>query len=117
MRRAPLFACATIATAMLAISCSIIRAPSTTGAPTGTLQGVVTGPSGPVQNAEVDVTAADATQHGGLSNADGFYSIASIPAGPATYSVQAPGFAPYNGAVTINPDPNSNRQDVSLNPQ
>lgn len=117
MRCAAKLACISVVSAMLLADCSIIKAPSTPGTPTGTLQGVVTGPSGPVQNAEVDVTASDATQHGGLSNADGFYSITSIPAGPATYSVQAPGFAPYNGSLTINPDPSANRQDVSLNPQ
>jgi hypothetical protein len=98
-------------------ACSIIRAPATPGLPTGTLQGVVTGPSGPIANAEVSVTAADATQHTGVSNGNGFYSISSIPAGPATYTVQASGYAQVDGAVTIAADPNTNRQDVSLNPQ
>ena len=84
---------------------------------TGTLQGVVTGPSGPVANAGISVTASDATQHGGVSNADGYYSIVGIPAGPATFSVRASGFARVDGSIVIAADPGGNRQDVSLNPQ
>jgi hypothetical protein len=98
-------------------ACSIIRAPATPGVATGTLQGVVTGPSGPIANAEVSVTAADATQHTGVSNSNGYYSISAIPTGPATFSVSAAGYADVSGSVTIAADPNTNRQDVSLNPQ
>jgi len=97
--------------------CSIIRAQPQPTAQTGTLQGVITGPSGPVANAEVIVTAADATQHSAATNANGYYSIAGIPSGPATFSVQASGFAEYDGAIVIASDPTTNKQDISLNPQ
>lgn len=97
--------------------CSIIEAHPSPSAQTGTLQGVVTSPSGPVSNAQVLVTASDATQHVGVSNNDGFYSIASIPLGPASYSVRASGFSEVDGNLVIAPDPGGTRQDVSLNPQ
>ena len=103
--------------ATAAVGCSIIEAHTSPAAQTGTLQGVVTSPSGPVANAAVTVTASDATQHVGLSNSDGYYSIATIPLGPATYSVHASGFAEVDGNLTIMPDPGGTRQDVSLNPQ
>lgn len=97
--------------------CNIIEAHPSPSAQTGTLQGVVTSPSGPVSNAQVLVTASDATQHAGVTNNDGFYSIASLPLGPATYSVRASGFAEVDGDLVIAPDPGGTRQDVSLNPQ
>ena len=110
-------ACALIICAILAAAgCSIIKAQPTPKVSTGTLQGVVTGPSGPVANAAVTVTASDATQHGGLSDGAGYYSIAGIATGPATYSVRANGFAEVDGSITIAPDPTGTRQDVSLNP-
>src|SRR4029077_16175134 len=97
--------------------CNIIQAHPGPATQTGTLQGVVTSPSGPVANADVLVTASDATQHAGLSNGDGYYSIASIPLGPATYSVRATGFAEVDGNLVIAPDPGGTKQNVSLNPQ
>ena len=114
MRRLTLVALVALATACTA--CSIIQAHPVPTAQTGTLQGVVTSSGGPVSNATVTVTASDATQHVGVSNADGYYSIASIPAGPATFAVSASGFATSNGNIVINPDPTGARQDVSLNP-
>lgn len=97
--------------------CNILQAHPTPAAQTGTLQGIVTSPSGPVANAQVLVTASDATQHAGATNNDGYYSVASIPLGPATYSVRASGFAEVDGSLVIAPDPQGTRQDVSLNPQ
>ena len=109
---------AMIAACALAIGgCSIIRAQPSPTVATGTLQGVITGPSGPVANATVAITASDATQHVGQSDSGGYYSVASVPAGPATYSVRAPGYSEYDGSVVIAPDPGPNRQDISLNPQ
>jgi len=108
---------AIVVIALACAGCSIIKATPSPTTPTGTLQGVVTGPGGPVVNAEVLVTASDATQHTGATNHDGYYSIGSIPAGPASYSVQAAGFAQLNGSLVIMADPTGNRQDVSLNPQ
>lgn len=116
MRRLTLVAVATMTAAALA-GCGLLQAHPNTPAPTGTLQGVVTSPSGPVANAQILVTASDATQHAGLSNGDGYYSIASLPLGPATYSVRASGFAEVDGNLVIAPDPGGTRQDVSLNPQ
>jgi len=111
------FFAAMSAAALLLGGCNIIKAQPTPAAVTGTLTGVVTGPGGPIGNAEIIVTASDATQHSGLSNVDGYYSIASIPVGPATYDVRASGFANVNGSIVIAADPGPNRQDVSLNPQ
>lgn len=109
-------AAAAILTVALA-GCSIIKAQPSPTTKTGTLQGVVTGPAGPITGAAVTVTASDASQESGVSDSGGFYSIANVPAGPATYAVVAQGYAAYNGAVVINPDPQTNRQDISLNPQ
>jgi hypothetical protein len=106
-----------VITALSVSACSIIKAQPIPVTSTGTLQGVVTGPGGPVANAGVMVTASDATQHGGYSNADGYYSIAGIPAGPASFSVRASGYARVDGSIVIAADPGPNRQDVSLNPQ
>jgi hypothetical protein len=111
---------ALVAAAILSVAftgCSIIKAQPSPTTKTGTLQGVVTGPAGPVANAAVTVTASDASQESGVSDSGGFYSIANVPAGPATFAVVAQGYAVYTGAVVINPDPQTNRQDVSLNPQ
>jgi len=116
MRRMPLVAVAAMTAAALA-GCNILQAHPNTPALTGTLQGVVTSPSGPVANAQILVTASDATQHAGLSNGDGYYSIASLPLGPATYAVRASGFSEVDGNLVIAPDPGGTRQDVSLNPQ
>ena len=103
--------------AVLGAGCNIIKAAPTPTTPTGTLQGVVTAPGGPVANAQVAVTASDATQHTGASNADGFYRITAIPVGPATYAVRANGYAEVDGSIEIAPDPGGTHQDVSLNPQ
>lgn len=116
MRRLTLVAVATMTAAALA-GCNILEAHPNAPAPTGTLQGVVTSPSGPVANAQILVTASDATQHAGLSNGDGYYSIASLPLGPASYTVKASGFAEVDGNIVIAPDPGGTRQDISLNPQ
>jgi carboxypeptidase family protein len=103
--------------AVVFAGCSIIKSQPAPLTPTGTLQGVVTGPAGPVAHAAISITASDATQHGGVSNADGYYSISAIPAGPATFSVRANGFAEVDGSLVIAADPGGNRKDVSLNPQ
>lgn len=116
MRRLTRVAVVTMTAAALA-GCTLLQAHPNTPAPTGTLQGVVTSPSGPVANAQILVTASDATQHAGLSNGDGYYSIAALPLGPASYTVRASGFSEVDGNLVIAPDPGGTRQDVSLNPQ
>jgi hypothetical protein len=103
--------------AVLFGGCGLIKAQPSPQTVTGTLAGVITGPSGPIANAAVTISASDATQHAGMSNGDGYYSIAGIPVGPATYSVRASGFALVEGSMVIAADPGPNRQDVSLNPQ
>jgi carboxypeptidase family protein len=103
--------------ALLSCGCSIIKAQPSPTTLTGTMQGVVTGPSGPIASASVTVTASDATQHVGISDSGGFYSITAVPVGPATFAVRASGFSEYDGTIVINADPQTNRQDVSLNPQ
>jgi hypothetical protein len=102
---------------LILCGCSIIRAQQSPAATTGTLQGVITGPSGPVADATVAVTASDATQHVGQSDSGGFYSITTVPTGPATFAVRAAGFSEYDGSMVITADPDTNRQDISLNPQ
>lgn len=97
--------------------CSIIRSQPSPETKTGTLQGVVTGPNGPIANAAISVTTSDATQHGALSNADGYYTLSGLPAGPATIVVRAAGFTEYDGSVVIATDPVRTEQNVSLNPQ
>jgi hypothetical protein len=97
--------------------CSIIKAQPTQVAKTGTLVGVITGPGGPVANAAITVTAVDATQHVGVSNAAGYYAISGIPEGPATFSVRVGGYTQYDGSVVIASEPTRNEQNISLNPQ
>jgi hypothetical protein len=97
--------------------CSIIRAQPPPVTQTGTLQGIVTGPNGPIANAAVVLIASDATQHSALSDGAGYYTIASVPVGPASLSVRANGFTEYDATITIVSDPAANRQDVNLNPQ
>lgn len=97
--------------------CALIKAQPPEVAKTGTLVGVVTGPGGPVANAAVTVTAVDATQHVGVSNGAGYYSISGIPEGPATFSVRVGGFAQYDGSIVIASEPTRNEQNISLNPQ
>ena len=106
----------TIAALFATTGCSIIKAQPAPKLTTGTMSGVVTGPNGPVPDAAITVTASDATQHSGLSNTDGYYSITGIATGPATFSVRASGFAEVDGNITVVEDPAPTHQDVSLNP-
>ena len=97
----------------LSTGCSVIKASPTTTVKTGTLTGVVTGPTGPIGGATVSVTPADNSYHVGTSDAQGYYSIASIPAGPAALTVSASGFQTYTGSVVI-PENQTATQNVSL---
>jgi hypothetical protein len=87
--------------------------PPTTAAQTGTLQGVVTGPTGPVAGASVQVTPTDNSYHQALTDAQGFYQITGIPVGSVVLSVTAPGYRPYSGSATI-VESQSVTQNVSL---
>lgn len=98
---------------MLSTGCSVIKATPTTTVKTGTLTGVVTGPIGPVGGASVSVTPPDNSYHVAQTDAQGYYSIASIPAGPVVLMVSAPGYQTYNGSVVI-PENGTATQNVSL---
>lgn len=82
-------------------------------AQTGTLQGVVTGPTGPVAGASVQVTPTDNSYHQTVTDSQGFYQIADIPAGPVVITVSAPGYRSYSGSAMI-VDNQSVTQNVSL---
>jgi len=94
-------------------ACSIIRSTPTDTVKTGTLTGVVTGPSGPVSGASVSVTPPDNSYHVGQTDAQGYYSIASIPAGPVVVTVKAAGYQTYSGSAVI-PENGTATQNVSL---
>jgi hypothetical protein len=95
------------------MGCSVIRATPTTATPTGTLQGVVTGPSGPVAGASVQVTPTDNSYHQTLTDSQGFYQIPDIPAGPVVVTVSASGYRSYSGTATI-ADSQTATQNISL---
>ena len=62
--------------------------------PTGTLQGVLTDPSGArVPKATVSITGADGTASTAQSGADGRYGFSKVVPGTYTVGVSAPGFA------------------------
>jgi hypothetical protein len=93
--------------------CSVIRATPTTTAQTGTLQGVVTGPNGPVAGASVQVTPTDNSYHQAITDSQGFYQATNIPVGSVVITVSAPGYRTYSGSATI-VDSQSVVQNVSL---
>src|SRR5450755_4151352 len=73
--------------AIALIALAITLAGCTTGqnqpgaVPAGSLTGVVTGPSGPVGGASIEVTAGDGSQQSAASTADGYFEIDRVPAG------------------------------------
>ena len=93
--------------------CSVIKATPTQTVKTGTLTGVVTGPSGPVANALVKVTPADNSYHVSTTDSGGYYAIPDIPAGPVVVSVDASGYQTYTGSAVI-PENGTATQNVSL---
>ncbi|HME82631.1 MAG TPA: carboxypeptidase-like regulatory domain-containing protein [Candidatus Eremiobacteraceae bacterium] len=97
----------------LATGCNVIKATPTTTTKPGTLQGVVTGPSGPVAGAQISVTPTDNSYHTGGTDQTGFYQITGIPAGSIVYTVSAPGYQTVNGSAMIAPD-TTTIQNVSL---
>jgi hypothetical protein len=82
-------------------------------AQTGTLQGVVTGPTGPVAGASVQVTPTDNSYHQGVTDSQGFYQISDIPAGSVVLTVSATGYRSYSGSATVI-DSQTVVQNVSL---
>lgn len=98
---------------VLATGCNVIKANNPETVKPGTLQGVVTGPTGPVGGASISVTPTDNSYHTGSADSSGFYQITGIPAGSIVYTVSAPGFQTYTGTATINPDATT-VQNVSL---
>jgi len=97
----------------LSTGCSVIRASPTESVKTGTLAGVVTGPTGPVASASISVTPPDNSYHVGTTDAQGYFSIASIPAGPVIVTVKATGYQTYNGNAVI-PENGTATENISL---
>lgn len=97
----------------LTTGCNVLKATPTNTTKPGTLQGVVTGPSGPVGGAQIRVTPTDNSYHAGTADATGFYQITDIPAGSIVYTVSAPGYQTYSGSATINSEATT-VQNVSL---
>ena len=93
--------------------CNVIRAEPSATAQTGTLQGVVTGPSGPVPGASVQVTPTDNSYHQAVTDSQGFYQLTGIPVGPVVVTVSAPGYRSNSVSATI-VDSQSVTQNVSL---
>jgi hypothetical protein len=97
----------------LTTGCNVIKANNPVTVHPGTLQGVVTGPTGPVNGATISVTPTDNSYHNGTTDPSGFYQISGIPSGSIVYTVSAPGFQTFTGSATINPDATT-VQNISL---
>src|ERR1044072_4856637 len=82
---------------------------------TGSLRGQVSDELGAlVVGATVTIIAADGTQKNAVTNNEGIYSFNSLPPGPYTIRVVAPGFGPYEKtelAIAAGP---TTTHDVSL---
>ena len=108
--------------ALAPIALALLLTGCTTGqnqpgaAPVGTLTGVVTGPSGPVGGAAIEVTAGDGSGRSAASTADGYFEIDRVPAGTIQVSVSAAGFAPWQTNAVITPNATLT-QDVRLSLQ
>jgi len=108
--------------ALASIALAIALTGCTTGqnqpgaAPVGTLTGVVTGPSGPVGGASIEVTAGDGSQRFATSTADGYFEMDRVPAGTIQLSVSAAGFAPWQTNAVITPNATLT-QDIRLSLQ
>jgi len=81
--------------------CNIIRAQPTDAQPSGTVSGVITGPSGPIAGAAITITPSDNSYHATQSDAQGYYSIAGLLAGSATLQVQAQSYESYSATIAI----------------
>ena len=92
---------------MLAVTarCTDIRATPSNTVDTGTLQGVVTGPSGPVPGASVQVTPTDNSYHQSVTDSQGFYQITGIPVGSVVVTVTASGYRTASLSATIVDNP------------
>lgn len=84
-------------------------------APVGTLTGVVTGPSGPVSGAAIQVTQEDGSQRNAASTADGYFEMDRVAAGTIQISVSAAHYAPWQTNAVIMPNATLS-QDVRLTP-
>lgn len=115
-RAALCLACVAFATAVS--SCSVIRADKGAPEPTGSVTGVITGPSGPIGGANIQVTPSNSIIVTGGTDRNGVYLISRLPAGPAVMTVTASGYQSQTTTLTIPAPPNDQvRQDVSLNPR
>ncbi|HKW45625.1 MAG TPA: carboxypeptidase-like regulatory domain-containing protein, partial [Candidatus Eremiobacteraceae bacterium] len=73
-------ALAPIALALLVAGCTVGQN-QPASATVGTLTGVVTGPSGPVSGASLDLIAGDGSRRSAASTADGYFEMDRVPAG------------------------------------
>ena len=106
---------APLALALLVAGCSVGQdQPALTTV--GTLTGVITGPSGPVSGASIDLIAGDGSRHSAASTADGYFEIDRVPAGTMQLTVSASGYATWQTSAVIAPNATLT-QDVRLNPQ
>lgn len=87
--------------ALASLGCSIIKAQPATELPSGTVSGVVTGPSGPISGAAVTVSPSDNSYHATASDAQGFYALSGLLAGPASLTIAAPGYRDFTATITI----------------
>jgi len=83
--------------------------------PVGTLTGVVTGPSGPVSGAAIQVTQADGSQRTAASTADGYFEVDRVTAGTIQLSVSAAHYAVWQTNAVVMPNATLS-QDVRLTP-
>ena len=95
--------------------CSIIRSQTQAQLPSGGVNGVVTGPSGPVAGAVITITPSDNSYHALTADAGGYYSVNGIAAGPATLAVAAAAYRDFSAAINI-PQNATVTVNVSLTP-
>ena len=94
----------TSAIALALCACSLIRAQSPTQLASGNVDGVVTGPSGPIAGAAVTITPGDNSFHSASTDAAGYFSVSGVLVGPATLQAAAVSYRSYTGSITIQPD-------------
>jgi hypothetical protein len=96
--------------------CSIIRAQTPTQLPSGTVSGVVTGPSAPIGGAAITITPSDNSYHAATSDAQGYYSLGGLLTGPAALEIAAAGYQTYTTSITVPPN-DTITINVSLTPR
>ncbi|MDX2154072.1 MAG: TonB-dependent receptor [Bryobacteraceae bacterium] len=103
-------------TSLVAFSlCALAIAPALCQDPTAAIEGQVTDPdSRPVNSVRIRTRNRDTgLVRDSVSNDSGFFRVAGLPAGNYEFSTDAPQFAPFTSAVTLNVS-QTVRLDVSL---